>query len=334
MLFPRDRITSVAALMGGGGGGAPTGHRYWRIYITDNDTAGHTVAAVVEIQFHSGTTGYGADQTGSGTASVDSNAGLGQVASNAVDDELLDANANIWASTNTAFPHWWKYDFGSGNNVDVVGVSIIARGDGPDGVGGTVNNMAPRDFDVQYSDNDSTWTTRWSETSRSFTRYQFRHFRAGTAASYSGSPHGSHQHWRIRMVEDNGGNISSASEIEMRATPSGSDQCSGGTPISDGDIGSGLVDDNAFDNNNTTFFGSTLTASGAAYIGYSFASPVSVAEVTWRSRGDGAADQTPRSFFIQYADSGSGPWTTAWGVSNSSGWSIGETRTFTDPNYV
>jgi len=34
----------------------------------------------------------------------------------------------------------------------VTGVSIIARGDGPDGVGGTVNNMAPRDFDVQYSD--------------------------------------------------------------------------------------------------------------------------------------------------------------------------------------
>jgi len=231
------------------------------------------------------------------------------------------------------FPHWWKYDFGSGNAVDIFGVSIVARSGGSDGAGGSVNMTAPKNFNVQYSDDNSSWTTKWSVTGATFSGYEFRHFLATTTLAYTGSPHGAHQHWRIRLLLDNGGNICSAEEIEMRATPGGSDQCSGGTPISDGEW-TGHVDDNAFDNNNSTFYGSTFTntASNVAYIGYSFASPVTVAEIAWRATTD--TGQTPKTLFIQYADSSSGPWTIAWAAHNSTGWTSNEVRLFTDPNYV
>jgi len=318
----------VAEGIGTAVGVAGTGHRYWRINMTDNNSAAHDVASMLEVQFHTGANGYGLDAIVGGSASADTNT---STAAGLADDVLTDPSG--WASTNTAFPHWWKYDFGSGNAVNVVGVSIIARGPAADGVGGTVNMMAPKDFAIQWSDDNSSWTTKWSETGKTFTAFQVRFFRESGATSYTGSPHGAHAHWRIRPTEDDGGGISSATEIEMRATPGGSDQCSGGTPISNGDIGSGLVDDNAFDNNNATFFASTVT-SDATYVGYSFASPVSVAEITWRGRQDSNANQAPKTLFIQFADSGSGPWTTAWGATGQTGWSLSQTRTFTDPNYI
>ena len=281
---------------GSGGSGAPTPdpHRYWRINITAINTVAYTIAGMIEFQMHSGTKGFGTDALEGGTASADSEYNGSTVASNAVDGDLTDADANMWQTTNTAFPHWWKYDFGSGNAVDIFGVSIVARSGGSDGAGGSVNMTAPKNFNVQYSDDNSSWTTKWSVTGATFSGYEFRHFLATTTLAYTGSPHGAHQHWRIRLLLDNGGNICSAEEIEMRATPGGSDQCSGGTPISDGEW-TGHVDDNAFDNNNSTFYGSTFTntASNVAYIGYSFASPVTVAEIAWRATTD--TGQTPTS---------------------------------------
>lgn len=323
MLLPRT--TSVAAVMGGapGGGG---GHRYWRINMTAN--GGGSVAALLEMQFHTEANGFGLDSLEGGTESASSSFGSGHDPTGAIDDNLFDTSPNnSWASTASSFPHWWKYDYGAGNECDVCGVGIIARA-------GSNANQVPTAFDIQWSDDNSAWTTKWSETGLSWSNYQWQHFLDGGAASYTGSPHGAHAHWRIVPFATDGGTVVSFTEIEMRATPGGSDQCTGGAAISDGDSGGGQVDDNAFDNNNATLFASTTGIATTAYIGYSFASPVEVAQITLRNRQDGFANQAPTQFIVQYADSASGPWTTAWYVTGSTGWSLSETRTFTDPYYV
>lgn len=310
----------------GGGGGGPAGaHRYWQVVVNDNNSGSHTIAGLVELQFHVGTNGFGADAAEGGTASADTDAGAGFEAANGFDDAYLDASGNAWTSGSGGFPHYLRYDFGS--DTEVLGVSIVARA-----VNSSSIESAPRDFDVQYSDDGSSWTTAWSETGVTWTAYQFQHFLSPDAGSYTGSPHGAHTYWRVRTIVDDGGTIAAASEIEMRATPSGADQCTGGTAIGTQHPSLSFPPSQAFDNNNSTFWASTTTGD-AQNVGYQFASPVVVAEITWRNRGDSAANQAPVVGIVQYSDNGT-TWTTAWTFTGQTGWTLGQTRTFTDPNYV
>lgn len=313
-------LLGVGSRGGGGGGAAPPGaHRYWRINISDNNTGVDSIAGLLEMQLHVGSNGFGLDAAVGGTASADSQFDGNHAASGAFNDTFDDAATKIWASTDSAFPHWLKYDLGSGNDEEVLGVSISARN-------GSGAGSAPGAFDVEYSDDDSIWTLAWAESGQTWAAYEHKHFLAPAAAGYTGSPHGSHRYWRIYYVLNDGAGPA-ASEIEMRATPSGADQCTGGTAADDSHFGA-FVPANAFDDDNSTFFAST-----GFWISYDFGSAKTVAEITWRNRQDSAANQAPAAFFVQYSDDNA-VWTTAWGVIGSTGWSLGETRTFTDPNYI
>lgn len=112
-------------------------HRYWRLYITENQSG--TQTSIKTLRF------YGPEGELTGTLSADSTAG-GYPLSNINDD----GTENPWASTATAFPHWVAIDLGSGNQAPVTGMLLGGRG-------GFYGSQTPRDYVLQWSDDDSEW---------------------------------------------------------------------------------------------------------------------------------------------------------------------------------
>ncbi len=115
-------------------------HRYWRIHITAIQGL-ETFMAMAEVQMR--TSVGGADQCTGGTASASDEFSASFAASKAVDDDA----ATAW-SCNTA-TNWWKYDFGTAK--DIVEYTIQAHNSVPD--------RSPKDFTLQWSDDDTNWTT-------------------------------------------------------------------------------------------------------------------------------------------------------------------------------
>ena len=123
-------------------------HRYWRINITKHN--GGDVVSHAEVQFRA--TVGGADQATGGTPDASTENLPTYGASKAFDDDA----STIWSSTSSSLPQWISYDFGSA--VDVVEVALQADDTAPRAL------YAAEDFDVQYSDDNSSWTTAWSVT--------------------------------------------------------------------------------------------------------------------------------------------------------------------------
>lgn len=120
--------------------------RYWRILITETRSSGTFWANVAEIELRA--TVGGSDQTGSGTAAASS---VDSASFNA--DKAFDNSAStFWSSDGgAALPQWISYDFGAATTV--LEVSIQAGNDA------TRATRAPRDFQIQYSSDNSTWLT-------------------------------------------------------------------------------------------------------------------------------------------------------------------------------
>ncbi len=306
-------------------------HRYWRINASDNETAANNILSIVEMQFHVGTNGFGVDAATGGTAAADSIFVGTSPASGGFDDIFLDQNNDFWASGNTAFPHWLSYDFGSGKNI--YGVDVVSRATGS-------QDQSPTAFTIQYSDDNAAWTTEWTvASSTGWAGYEMRHYSSPSAASYTGSPHGAHRYWRVFVIlAADTGAYSSATEIQFRATPGGANQATNSANAASGGFFAGFPPANAFDGSLVTFFvGTPINQSGTAstlgWVSYDFGSNTTVAEMTWRNRSDTSATQAPLTAAIQYSDDNS-VWTAAWIQLGWSSWSLGETKTSTDPYYI
>jgi hypothetical protein len=105
------------------------------------------------------------------------------------------------------------------------------------------------------------------------------------------------------------------------------DQATGGTPTASTTLG-GFPVTNAFNNDGGTTFWVATASTGN--VQYHFTAPVQVQEIQITSRGDGFTTDAPKNFVIEYSDDGSS-WATAWTVTNSTGWTAGRARTFSDP---
>jgi len=119
-----------------------------------------------------------------GTPSADSEFGAGYEA-----ELACDGNAEtLWSSADTAFPHWWKYDFGDGVSWTIIKATIK-----PVSVGGT---GTVKDFNIQGSNNDSDWTTLCTDTLANNINVQtftftnavaYRYIKVNITSTYSGS---------------------------------------------------------------------------------------------------------------------------------------------------
>jgi hypothetical protein len=311
------------------------GARYWRINVTANQPAsGSTVTSMAGVQMHD--TDFGPNLCVGGTVGADSESdsnylkGNAFLSNNTVGD---NGSGDRWASGSGAFPHWLSYDFGS--NKIITSVSFF----------GPINankSQVPYDFDVQFSFDNSTWSTYWSVSSNlASTGFQF--FRAfKTTPTYSGgAPHGSHSYWRIAVgatLEAAGLGLAAVAEIEFRAIPNGN-QATGGTAASKDyfQTNSTYQPSMAFDNNTSTIVAGDTAARTSGnhwWIRYNFPAPINNSSVRWRSRSDSFPENNIRFGAVQWSDSTSGPWTTAWGIPEQGTWTLGEMREFSDPWYV
>jgi hypothetical protein len=126
-----------------------------------------------------------------------------------------------------------------------------------------------------------------------------------------------HAYWRV-FCADNHGDATGIvlAEVEMRATPAGADQCSGGTAIGSDDAAANTFAQ-AFDNSAASRW---FADSGPTnqWIGYHFAGPVDVQEVliTLADGGTNALTRHPKNCSVDWSDDGSS-WTTAFSFVNN-----------------
>jgi F5/8 type C domain/NedA-like, galactose-binding domain len=281
-------------------------HRYWRINVTVGN-AGAPYVGCAELGLRTNVGGLSV--TSGGTASASENY-PGLPPANAFD--LSDATD--WVSNGSALPQWLKYDFGSGNDKDIVEVEVVARAPTTQ----TVNS-----FDVQYSDNNSSWTTLYSVAAAA--AWGTSEHRVYTYAS--GYPATSKVWWRVNCTANDGhAFVWAVSSLQMRTTVSGADQCSGGVAGASTYFDYTFLPTKAFDSDATTSWASSVPT---GWVSYQFASAKQIVEVSITAR-TAAPSQAPKDFTVQYWDGAA--WQTQWTVTGSSAWSAGETRVFADPS--
>jgi hypothetical protein len=119
-------------------------HRYWRLATMNSSPGGGAAIAEVRLQTVFG----GSTVTGSGTASASTTFSGSFLPANAFDGNT----STLWSAASADTSAWLEYDFGSGNAFDILGVSLTCRNDG-------FPQFSPSSFDLQYSDDNSTWTS-------------------------------------------------------------------------------------------------------------------------------------------------------------------------------
>jgi hypothetical protein len=284
-------------------------HRYWRIHSYANDIVGATTVAELELRASEG----GGDETGSGTPSA-SNVGFG-AAANAFDNDT----GTFWGAT-TSLDEWLAYDFGDGNDVDIVEVAITARS-------GSYWTQCPGSFSLDYSDDGTNWTRKYFFKLLHYTDGEQKVLNSAHSESLD-NPTGSYRYFRIMSLMSTGGGQTNASEIQLWETIGGSDQTGSGTPTADSEYGATWSPDKAFDDNTSTMWVST-TIPFDHWIKYDFGAgnDKTIIGVSWKVRIDGYTGEAPRVFLFQVSDDDS-TWLTVFHALVEPAWASGELREF------
>lgn len=161
LLFLVGSVPSVASAQS-------SSHRYWRVLVDDINNTWQYIN-LSEAQFRA--TSGGSDLTSGGSAIVSGS--IGGSPANLYDDDT----GTLWASNPGGDGNvWFGYDFGVGNENNITEIAITT-GD---------SDTTPQDFSIQYSDDNSSWTTVWSVTGEtSWTNGETRVF---TAPSPNSTP--------------------------------------------------------------------------------------------------------------------------------------------------
>jgi hypothetical protein len=152
------------------------GHRYWRWYFTVPEGSLYSYATIAEAEIHA--TVGGADLTGSGTP-LAKNVMSGNNESRAFDNDIDTA----WEAQEFTDFSWLCYDFGVGSQTNVLEYTITA----PD----SYVSDTPTQWEFQYSDDGSSWTTVDSRTALSWNTSEvkvFNNFSIGSSGVVVNSP--------------------------------------------------------------------------------------------------------------------------------------------------
>lgn len=279
--------------------------RYWRVYCRK---ASSTTMLCAEMEMRS--SAGGADQTGSGTGSA-SGQNVGEEAPKAFDNNT----ATYWqgAFSPNLGGVWLKYDFGSGNDKDIVEIAMTP-------LSGFSSRMF-HEMDVQSSPDDSTWTTIWSISQPTWTNAQ-QVFTKPTAAN--------HRYWRLRPdVLQGGGQVMGCAELEMRATVGGADETGSGTGISRTSFSGSFLPANAYDNSTANVWSGANAVAGVVqsdWLGYDFGSGITkdIAQLAFTARTSPDHAQGPVSGWIESSTDAIN-WLSRWTFSGKTYTSLGTT---------
>jgi Concanavalin A-like lectin/glucanases superfamily/F5/8 type C domain len=302
-------------------GQARGAHRYWRVFAETNNGDANFIG-VGQLEMYQSVYS-GANVLTGGTITASSEASGTFAATKAVNGTYHSVANQRWASASTGGTNeWLKYDFGVGVTKEIVSIGAFGSADGE-------FDQTWKDIRLEWSDDNSAWTTAWTDTKTFAASMEFkRSSNASEVPTYTGSPYGTHTYWRLYIQSVVGAAVSAA-EVELRATTGGGDQATGGTPtVSATTVGTAA---SIFDNNNATHW--ALNGGAGSWIKYQFASPVTVGQVAYRIRGDSNPTHAPSALLVQFSDDNT-VWATAWQVTGQSSWTNGEEKVFTSPDYV
>lgn len=299
-------------------------HRYWRINFTGITNPGSSFA-IAEIKMC--TALAGATVTTGGTASVQS-IFSGSATYNA--DKANDGNATtFWHSASGTVPQWYKYDFGAGNDKDIIEVALVAPT--------SREHQMPTSFTVQYSDDNATWTDAWSVAD---TKYRYSSNQTGQPEYRWTNPAvGGKTYWRINVTNtDSSADSFGLAELGFATSVSGSNVATGGVGGANTEFNTSTFKaTNMFDGNNTSYYSAKGTLAQAVTAGYPTAayyhwsSAQNIVEVIIRNRADGTlaneGRQAPEAFDLQSSPDGE-TWTTEWSKSGIVWSTQGETQRF------
>jgi len=282
-------------------------HRYWRINITAS--TGGAGIGINEMEYR--TAAGGADVTGSGTATA-SNTNFGYNPAWAFDNSPIGG----WRMNEGS--HWLKYDFGAGNDKDIVEVAVTCS---------FLYTEAPKNFTIQWSDDNLAWTTLMTLTN--IINWQPGQRRLFNSSGETADPgHAAAcRYWRLVTwaVQSGSASVMDLAEMEMRLYHGGTDQTGSGTAINGTPPTAGKNFSNVFDNNSTTYWSSVVTVKQWSY--YDFGAGVLKAVNEISLTASATAGNTPKEFFLQRSDDAVS-WSTSIHLSGITGWSAGQTRYF------
>lgn len=137
------------------GAGPSTFHRYWRVLITATDSSA-VYAGFTEIELRGSVGGANllSVQSANGAAFSSRDVNGSNAAWRAADT----SNTSGWLAdlAGQPLPNWWRYDFGHALHVGAPTADVrqvLIRGSH------NVPGASPEDFQLQWSDDNTTWTT-------------------------------------------------------------------------------------------------------------------------------------------------------------------------------
>ena len=264
-------------------------HRHWRLYITAPATAYINVG---ELEFHE--TVGGADVLAGGTASASSEY-PGFPAANAVDDTIVSA----W-SAGAGPPTWWAYDFGLGVAKDIIEIKMYPR------QGWT--SRTPTEFDMQYSDDGTNWTTSFS-VSITWSSEVWQTFPPPPPPA---NDPGGHRYWRCCMEYGvQGRDLLSFGTLKMLGSD-GINRCGWGTPAASSSY-SGWPVANCFDDGTGTCWVSNDNAPG--WISYDFGLGKAYDITQIYAYTSQYTFRNPTEMIVQWSDDNSA-WNDAWYITD------------------
>lgn len=139
-----------------------TAHRYWRAYVNTKGSSGY--ASILTIELYDD----GVDRATGKTVAASSVYGAGYEAAKANDG----LSGTRWADNGSTSPGWWSVDLATDYAINAATI---------------IWNDAARDYDVQYSDNNSDWTDAHNITGSGGARTDRTSWTQAT----------SHRYWRI-----------------------------------------------------------------------------------------------------------------------------------------
>ncbi len=279
-------------------------HRYWRVKCLRNT---NSQTGIGELQM--ATTNGGSNVTTGGTPIASGSYGGSYAPSSAFDGNTT----SNWFQPGSGPTIWLGYDFGSGNDKDINEVRIAPAVED--------SNGTPRFFDVESSDDGSTWAYEWSGLNTSWTNGSYVTFSRPTVQT-------SNRYWAIQSnINQNGDGDWVATGIEMRTSIGGSQAATGGTASAypAGSPGpanafTGGGDANLYYSNNANPHPNVVF--------YDFGSAISIAEISMQAHSTAGGNNARQSAsgYLLYSQDG-----LAWlrgGSYSGLTWGGGERKNF------
>lgn len=294
-------------------------HVYWRILVSTAFGGSTWHVAIEELQF------YDAGGTLLSTGGTPTASSFFASDPTYAPTKAFDNNyTTFWHSNNKptpGAPEWIKYQFAS--PVDVAVIRMTWRED--------TLNQAPGTFTIEYSDDNSAWTT----AAGPYTPGWLANYIVSLSFAVAATPGYCNYRAVVNSIQSAvSGNQAACAELEFRETTGGTNLTSATDrhALYSDDYLNGKSNDGryGFDRNNGTFWRSNNAPPGI-WLGNAMSRKVVITEVAWRARNDSSYVQSAVSFKLQGSNDGA-TWVDAWGCTFGAWTTAGQIQTCAAPS--